>query len=161
MKLLLDYKIEVHIKEGDKSKEKLTVFLREFNRVEKKEFTSIQKKFRSIFTRAQEISKKQISLEKKAELYQLAKQFDMAIKTMEKIEILEKDVEKLNQELCEIGGEDTMEFAEETSKKRFELLVSGDDKERLAEYAEIKGYSKIMSALDSEKVALEKKHSGE
>ena len=131
MKLSLDYKIDVEVKEGNKSKEKLTVFLREFTREEKKDFTSIQKKFRDIFNAAQKISKKQIVLDKKAELFQLDGQFDKALEAICEKEKLDKEAENLQDDLVEIGGEDQIEFAEETAKKRFGMLVGGAGKEKL------------------------------
>jgi len=69
--------------------------------------------------------------------------------------------EALFEQLQEIGGEDQDGFAEELAKNRFETLVSGEGKEKLRTYAQIKGYAAIMHDLDIAKVELEKKQSGE
>ncbi len=161
MKIQLDYKIDIDIREGNKSKEKLSIFFREFTRDEKAKQQATEKKFFDIFKKAQKIVKKQTALEKKAELFELNKEYEKSIKAIDEKEKLEDQAEELLAELEKIGGEDQEAFAEELAKNRFETLVSGKDKEKLESYAEIKGYAALMCDLDVAKVELEKKQSGE
>lgn len=161
MKLLLNFKIDIDVNEDNKPKEKLSIFFREFTKDEKKEHSQLEKKFKSIFKKAQKISRKQQNLEKKAELYELNSQYKESIAARTKIDSLEEEVEQLDEELSQINGEDPVEFGEESAKKRFDKLISGDDKEKLRAYAEGIGYASIMKSLDAEKVSLEKKQFGE
>lgn len=161
MRINLDYKIDIEVQEGGKKKDKLSVFLREFTKAEKKEHEELRKKFERIFTKVQKIGKKQTVLQKKAELYELNEDYKSAIETVSKIEKLDAEIEVLIEELDEIGGGNQDEFAENSAKDRFDALVSGKDKEKLKELAEIKGYSTIMRELDIAKSELEKKQYGE
>ncbi len=161
MKIQLDYQIDIEIREGNKTKEKLSVFYREFTRDEKAQVKKMEKAFVDIFKKAQKIAIKQGSLERKAELLERSGEYEKALAALEEKEKLEAKAEKLYQKLEEIGGEDQNAFAEELAKNRFEMLVSGDDKEKLRTYAEIKGYAALMHDLDVVKVELEKKQSGE
>ena len=158
MLLSLDYKIEIDVKEGGKSKEKLKVFVREFTKQESREHRALEKKFRSLLSRLQKIGSKQSVIEKKISLFEEAGRPDDALKEIVKQEELAKELDGIQEEIEEIGGDD---FAEDASEKRFEMLVSGSDKEKLSEISEIKGYSEVMRLLDAEKKALEKKQSGE
>lgn len=161
MKIQLDHKIEIEVKEGNKVKEKLTIFYREFTQAEKKEQDGVRKQFLSINKQAQKLNRKQASLSKKAELYELSGEYDKALEMVNKKEVLEDELEVLIDELNEIGGGDTDDFIEKTSEKRFHTLVSGKDKDALLAYAEIKSFSQLMASLDEAKRELEKKPSGE
>ena len=161
MKIQLDYKIDIDIREQNKSKEKLCVYFREFTRDEKAKQKATEKKFLDIFKKAQKTLKKQSALEKKSELFELNRDYEKSIKALDEKEKLEDKAEELFEELEAIGGEDQEAFAEELAKNRFEMLVSGKDKEKLQTYAEIKGYVSLMRDLDVAKAELEKKLSGE
>lgn len=161
MKIQLDYKIDIEVRESNKLKEKLTIFYREFTQTEKKEHEVLKKKFEKIFKKAQKIGKKEAALTKQAELYELNSDYEKALSTLDKKSALEDELETLMEELETIGGEDQQAFAENTAMNRFETLVSGDGKSKLEEYAKIKGYVSIIRDLDVAKVELEKKQSGE
>ena len=160
MNIVLDHKILIDVKEGNKTKSKLSIFLREFTKQESLERSAVVKKFNGIYKKIKKIGRKQELFRDKKELLQLNKEYEKSLKVVDDLELIDKDIERLEDELTEIGGEDQSEFMEESAKNRFELVVSGNDKEKLAELAEIKGYLFIMQALDAEKVALEKKQSG-
>ena len=161
MKIQLDYKIDIEVKESNKLKEKLTIFFREFTQAEKKQHEVLRKKFEKIFKKAQKIGKKQSALEKKAELFELNENYEKALKCIEDKDKLDDELEELMDELDEIGGGNQEDFAEKTAEDRFEKLVSGKDKEKLETYAQIKGYVALMRDLDLAKSELEKKQSGE
>jgi len=161
MKIQLDYKIDIEVKENNKSKEKLTVFYREFTQAEKKDQEALRKKFEKILHKAQKIEKKQNTLSKQAELYELNGDYERAIDAISKKELLDDELELLIDELEEFGGVNQDDFAESFAQERFEKLVSGKDKEKLESYAQIKGYAVLMRGLDQAKADLEKKLSGE
>jgi len=161
MKINLDYKIEIEVKEGNKTKEKLSIFLREFTKAEKKEHEEIKDKFSKIFKKANKISKKQTVLSKKAELNEMSGEYQKSLFYIEKVEKLDDELDELISELDEIGGGNQDAFTEKVAKERFETLVSGKDVEKLKKYAEIKGYASLMRELDLAKSELEKKQLGE
>jgi len=161
MKIQLNYKIDIEVKESNKTKEKLSIFFREFTLDEKAKQKLKEKQFVDIFKKVQKIINKQNTLGKKAELYELAGKYESSLSVLEKKEKLEEEADALFSNLEEIGGEDQDAFAEELSKNRFNMLISGKDKEKLETYAEIKGYAALMRDLDIAKVELEKKQFGE
>ena len=161
MKIQLDYEIKIEVKEGNKTKENLKVFFREFTQAEKKEHDSLSKQFEKIFKKAQKIGKKEALLSKQAELFELAGDYEKSLKVLDSKSILDDELEKLIDEVEAIGGEDKEEFAEKAAKDRFNKIVSGDDKEKLREYAVVKSYVSIMRDLDIAKRELEKKQYGE
>ena len=161
MKIQMDYKIDIEVLEGNKSKEKLSVFYREPTREEGLEQKATEKAFVDIYKKAQKIERKQSSIDKKAELYELNGDYDKSIRAIEKKEKLEDELEVLYNDLEAIGGENQETFAEELAKQRFEILISGKDKDTLDKYSQVKGYVKIMQDLDVAKHELEKKQSGE
>jgi len=161
MKIQLDYKIDIEVRENNKVKDKLSVFYREFTKSEKKEHEEMKKRFSKIFKKAQKIGKEQASLDKRAQLHELNGDYEKSLKCIEKKDKLEEDLDVLLEELDEIGGGNQDEFAENTAKERFFTLVSGKDAEKLQQYAEIKGYAALMRDLDIAKSELEKKLSGE
>jgi tetratricopeptide (TPR) repeat protein len=161
MKIQLDYKIDIEIVEGDKTKESLVIALREFTKDEKKEFEEMRKQFEQIFKKGQKLINKQMSLKKKTSLYEANGNFDKALEAIEENQKLDDELEVLIEKLSEIGGGDQDAFAEKVAKTRFEKLVSGSDKTKLEAYANIKGYTQMMKLLDSAKSDLEKKQSGE
>lgn len=161
MKILLDYKIEIVVKKGDKVQEQLSVFYREFTQAEKKEQEVQKKQFEKIFKKIQKIGRKDAALDKKAELYQLNGDIEKALKAIDDKEALAEEIDELQDELEAIGGEDQQAYAESIAKNRFDTLVSGKDLEKLVGYAETKGYISMMRSLDVAKVELEKKPDGE
>lgn len=161
MKIQLDHKIEIEVKEGNKTKEKLTIFYREFTQAEKKEQDGIKKQFFAINKKAQKLARKQDSLNKKAQLLELNEEYEKALEAIDKKDELEDELETLLEELTVISGDDPEAFAEKTAQRRFETLVSGKDKDALLVYAEIKSYAQLMQSLDEAKRELEKKPSGE
>ena len=161
MKIQLDYKIDIEVQEGGKQKEKLSIFYREFTKAETKENEAMRKQFEGIFKKAQKIGKKQAVLDKKISLFESNGDYESALKAVCEKEELDEQSEALADEVEELGGGDQVAFNEELSKKRFDTLVSGKDKEKFEEYALIKGYSQIVQNLDTAKRELEKKQSGE
>lgn len=161
MKIQLNYKIDIDIKEGNKTKQKLFILFREFTKDEKKKQKQLEKKFFDIFKQAQKLEKKQNILDKKAELYELNGEYEKSIKAIEEKELLDKKAEELFDELEELGGGDQDSFMEELAKSRFDMLVSGGDKDKLESIAESIGYATLMTKLDKAKAELEKKLSGE
>lgn len=161
MKILLDYKIDIEVRESNKTKEKLTIFYREFSKSEKKEHEKLKDEFKKLYKQAQKLSRKQSSLDKKAELHELNENYSKSLEIISEKEKVEVELEKISQKLEDLGNGDTDTFAEKSSKEKFEVLVSGTGKEKLAELAEIKSYVEIMKSLDIAKVELEKKPSGE
>ena len=161
MKIQLNYKIDIDILEGNKKEDKLTIFYREFTKDEKAKQKQLEKKFFDIFKQAQKIEKKQTVLDKKAELYELNGEYDKSIKAIEEKERLDKKAEELFDELEELGGGDQDAFTEELAKSRFDMLVSGKDKDNLENIAQSIGYANLMHKLDTAKTELEKKQFGE
>lgn len=161
MKIQLNYKIDIDILEGNKKKDKLTIFYREFTKDEKAKQKQLEKKFIDIFKKAQKIVKKQAALEKKAELYELNSEYDKSIKAIDTKEDFEEKAQELFDELEAIGGEDQDAFAEELAKSRFDMLVSGKNKDDLENIAQSIGYANLMYKLDTAKTELEKKQFGE
>jgi len=158
MKLTLDVKIPLEILEGGKTKEKLEVFYRDFTREEKKEREELVAKFTKLFKQANKLQKKEESLNRKIKLNEKIGDFKKALKLEEEKDKLHEEMEALSEQIEELGGDD---FKEELAKKRFDLLVSGKDKEKLREYCEIKGYMTILSLMDAKRAEIEKKHLGE
>jgi hypothetical protein len=154
MKLSLDIKIPLEIQEGGKTKEKLEVFLREFTKQEKKDMEELMLKFKKLFKKLNKLSNKETSLDKKIELNEKLEKYEKALKLTDEKEKISEEIEQISEDIEELGGED---FEEEMAKKRFDLLISGNDKEKLREYCEIKGYSFIMQLLDKQKGEFEKK----
>lgn len=161
MKIQLDYKIDIEIKEGAEIKNTLSVFYREFTKKERADQKKLEKKFVELFNKAQHLIKKKEYLAKKAELHELNGDFEKSINSLDKMDELSLKEDELLEELEAIGGEDQDAFAEELAKKRFDVLVSGPDKPKLAEVAESVGYTNIIQKLDAAKDYLEKKQSGE
>ena len=85
-------------------------------------------------------------------------QVDKAFSLVEERDNLQNKIEEVAIELESLGGED---FEEKMAKKRFDTLISGEDKEKLREYAEIRTYKTILKLMDEQKAELEKKQSGE
>lgn len=175
MRVFLDYKINIEVKEGDKLKEKLSVFLREHTPEEKREQKKLVKRFAEIFKEANKLGRKKErltskinTLQKKSDLHEMNGDYESSISVLDekedidnKIDDIDARIEELDDELADLGGNDQEAFNEASAKKRFESLVSGDGKDKLTDYAEAKGYQNMMISLDKEKDALEKKLSGE
>ncbi|NOX15960.1 MAG: hypothetical protein GXP61_08050 [Epsilonproteobacteria bacterium] len=158
MKIALDVKIPLEIQEGGKTKENLEVFYRDFTRKERKDLENIVAKFKKLFEKADKLSKEEVILDKKIELCEKLEEFEKAFKFTERKEALACKTEELECEMEALGGDS---FEEDIARKRFNFLVGGKDKEKLRGYAEIKGYSPILSVLDRQKAEFEKKQYGE
>ena len=161
MKIQLDYEIQINVQEGSATKESLVVFFREFTKQERKKQRESQDKFSKIYQKLQKLDKKQSSLTKKAELHELNGDYTLSLKCLAQNEKLDVELDKLVEELENIGGGNQDEFTESIAKDRFDKQVSGSDKSKLEVYAEIKGYSQLIRELDAAKAELEKKQSGE
>jgi len=161
MKIQLDYEIKIEVKEGNKIKETLKVFFREFTKSEKKEQDILKKQFLALEKKANKLNRKQVSIGEKIELYKLTKDYDKAVIGIKEREDIEDELEELLEELIALGGGQPDEFVEKSAEKRFNVLVSGKDKDVLQDYAEIKGYAQLMQDLDIAKRELEKKQYGE
>jgi len=158
MLLNLDVKIPLEIREGGKLKEKLEVYYRDYTKEEKKKFNKIVKDFKNLFMKVSKYGQKEASLNKRIELAEKIGNFDKAFSLVEERDNLQNKIEEVAIELESLGGED---FEEKMAKKRFDTLISGEDKEKLREYAEIRTYKTILKLMDEQKAELEKKQSGE
>ena len=158
MKLELDVKLNIDIQENGKSKEKITVYLRDYSKEESKKFSKLKADFLKMLKRSKKLVLKTNSVEKKMELYEKAEKYEDAIKMAKVHDKLSEEMEAVTDELEALGGD---EFYEERSKESFDVRISGEDKEKLREYAESKGYLFIMQFLEKEKAEVEKKQSDE
>lgn len=158
MLLSLDVKIPLEIKEGGKTKEKLEVYYRDYTKDEKKEFDEVVKSFKELFLKVTRYGQKEESLNKRIELSEKMGKYENTYKLIEEKDELQKKVEDIALELDKLGGD---EFEEKMAEKRFNTLISGEDKEKLREYAQIRSYKTILSLIDEQKAEFEKKQSGE
>jgi len=158
MLLSLDVKIPLEIREGGKLKEKLEVYYRDYTKDEKKKFNKIVKDFKNLFIKVSKYGQKETSLNKRIELAEKIGKYEKAFALVEERDELQNMIEEVALELENLGGED---FEEKMAKKRFDILISGEDKEKLREYAEIRTYKTILKLMDEQKAELEKKQSGE
>lgn len=158
MLLSLDVKIPLEIKEGGKTKEKLEVYYRDYTKDEKKEFDEVVKSFKKLFLKVTRYGQKEESLNKRIELSEKMGKYENTYKLIEEKDELQKKVEDIALELDKLGGD---EFEEKMAEKRFNTLISGEDKEKLREYAQIRSYKTILSLIDEQKAEFEKKQSGE
>jgi len=158
MLLSLDVKIPLEIQEGGKTKEKLEVYYRDYTKEEKKEFDEVVKNFKELFVKVSKYGQQESSLDKKIELSEKIGDYKKAFALVEEKDKLQVKIEDLADELETLGGED---FEEKMSKKRFDTLISGEDKEKLREYAQIRSYKIIIGLMDEQKAEFEKKQSGE
>lgn len=153
MELVLEYPINVVVKRSD-SEEKLKVVYRYPTKKEEKEFREIEKKLLGLMKRSRKLHSSLEAIEKKIEYAEKRGDWEAAEKHLNKKQKLEEEYEKLLEELEQEGGQD---IGEVISKKKFEVLVGGEDKEKLQELAEIVGYTRIVSQLDKERGELEGK----
>lgn len=158
MKINLNVKIPIEIQENGKTKEKLEVFYRDYTKDEKKEFEKIVNRFRALFKKALKIEQKEKILSKKIELSEKSEDYKQSLKYLKEQEKLQGELNALAEEIEGLGGD---AFEEKMSKKRFDTLLSGKDKEKLREYTEAKGYEFVMNAIDAQRTEIEKKHLGE
>jgi len=154
MKLTLDVPIEVKVEENGKVKETLKITFRYPTKQEEKEFSNLEKEIKGLFKKITKAERELNKLDKKIEYAEKLGDYKKAEKLFDKREEIENELEKLAEDFEAKGGEN---YPEELSKKSFELLVGGEDKEKLREYAEIVGYLKIMNLLRAERDKLEKK----
>jgi len=154
MKLTLDVPIEVKVEEDGKVKEILKVTFRYPTKQEEKEFKAFEKEVKDLFRKITKLDKQLRTLDKKIEYAEKREDFEKAEKLLDEKEKIETKLEKLAEEFEAKGGEN---YPEEIAKKSFNLLVGGDDKERLKQYAEMVGYLKIMDLLREERDKIEKK----
>ena len=154
MKINLDVKIIVEIEENGKDKESLSIFLREFTKVESKEYKTLFKEFSGFVRKSEKLERQLKSTNKRLNIAGKMDDNDLSLKLLDKIDKIENDLDKVRDDLEKLAGDN---FEESMAEKSFNLLVSGDGKEKLKEYAEIKGYSNIMSSLRKAKEDIEKK----
>ena len=153
MELVLEYPINVVVKRSD-SEEKLKVIYRYPTKKEEKELREIEKKLNGLIKRSRKLNSALITVEKKIEYAEKRSDWEAAEKHLSKKQKLEEEYEKLVEEIEKEGGDDIVEII---NKKRFEILVGGEDKKKLQELAEIVGYTKIVAQLDKERDELEGK----
>jgi len=156
MILEIDNKIEVEIKEGGKTKEKLEVSYRYPTKKDEKELEEEMKRIKKLFKEMTKLAKKISSLEKRIEYAEKRGDYEKAEKLFEEKEKLEAKGDKLSADIEEAGGE---EWAENISKRRFDLLVGGKDVDRLREYAEAMSYTRVLAELDAARREIEGKRS--
>ncbi len=156
MILNIDNKIEIKIQEGGKIKETLEVSYRYPTKKEEKELDNELKRIKELIGELRKIGSKIESLEKRIEYAEKQENFEKAEQLLDKKEKLEAKLEKIQEEVEAMGGVD---WSEAINKKTFEMLVSGKDKERLKEYAEAMGYTKIIAELNKTRAELEGKQS--
>jgi ABC-type Fe3+-citrate transport system substrate-binding protein len=156
MVLSIDNKIEIKIQEGGEIKETLEVSYRYPTKKEEKELDNELEKIKKLVSELRKIGSKIESLEKRIEYAEKQGNFEKAEQLLDKKEKLETRLEKMQEEVESMGGAD---WAEAINKKTFEMLVSGEGKERLREYAEAMGYTKIMAELNKARAELEGKQS--
>lgn len=159
MKIQLDYDLKIKIMEAGKEKETLSVLYREYTKKEKKELETDVKKFKKIYNKLDKIERKLKTTSKKVLLFEQNKKPAKALEEIEKQEKLEDELDTILQELDKYGEQDG--FYEIQAKKKFNLLIKGSGKDKLAGIADRKGYVTIVALLDREKDNLEKKQSGE
>ena len=159
MKIQLDYDLKIKIMEAGKEKETLSVLYREYTKKEKKELETDVKKFKKIYNKLDKIERKLKTTSKKVLLFEQNKKPAQALEEIEKQEKLEDELDTILQELDKYGEQDG--FYEIQAKKKFNLLIKGPGKNKLADIADVKGYVTIVALLDREKDNLEKKQFGE
>lgn len=145
--------------EAGKEKETLSILYREYTKQEKKELETDVKKFKKIYNKLDKIERKLKTTSKKVLLFEQNKKPAKALEEIEKQEKLEDELDIILQELDKYGEQDG--FYEIQAKKKFNLLIKGSGKDKLADIADRKGYVTIVALLDREKDNLEKKQSGE
>ena len=155
--LLMSVPVEVIIKDG-KKKEKLHVEVRDMTREERKEAEKVTKKYKDLSYRLNRISSSLESAEKKAVYAEKLEDFKKALSFQEKADEFKSQLDDVVKEVNKLGGDD---FAEKQAKLNFERLVSGEDKERLSQIAEEKGYNTVMRLLFDAKREVEGKQQEE
>ena len=157
MKLTLDVEIPIEVQEGGELKESLRVFFRDYTKKEKKELDALRDKLKALYKKANKLLVQVEITEQKIHLYDKMGESEKALEFVKQKERFIKSAENIQDEILALGGE---KFEEKLAKKRFDLLVSGEDKEKLRKYAEIKGYGAILNVLDMQKEKIEKKQYG-
>lgn len=156
MKITLDVPIEVKIAENGEVKETLKVTFRRATKEEEKQFEKIQKEALSLYKKISKLERERNFFLKKMEFAEKAEKFEEAEKWLDKINEIEEKLEKMQEDFEKKGG---VNWGEEIAKKTFDLLVGGEDKEKLREYAERLSYSKIIDLLSKERDKIEGKQS--
>lgn len=156
MTIELDYEIKVEIQERGKSKEKFSVWMREFTKDEKKENDKIVKEFQQLNKQLSKIERKHPILAQKVEAYKELDKHAEVLETLEKQEALSDQLDELLEKMESFGGDD---FGESRAKERFETTISGKDVDKLRTYAQSQGYIKILNMLDKAKEGLSKEAS--
>jgi len=143
-KIMMSVPVTVEIVDKKKKKEVLKVEVRTLTKEERKERSSLEEKYRDLSTSLNKKSSKIESIAKKREYSEKLEKYDDALSYQEKMDILMEEIEDITKEVLELGGDD---FFEKIAQENFELLISGEGKERLAEIAEIKGYTMVNNLL--------------
>lgn len=155
MELVLEYPIDVVVKRSD-GEETLHIVYRYPTKKEEKEFRKIEKKILDLLKRYRKLGSEISVLDKKIEYAEKREDWEAAEKYVDQKQKLEEEYEQLLEALDKEGGQD---IAEVVNRKKFDVLVSGEDKERLKEIADVVGYTRIMTQLDTEREKLEGKRS--
>jgi hypothetical protein len=158
MNIPLDYELELKIQENGKERETLKVYLRDPNKKERKTKEKMAKRARKMFQELNKLERKSKNIEKRIEVYEKLGKYDDLEKVLEQQTIIDDALESVLYQIEAIGGDD---FYENEAKKDFETLVSGDDKSKLQDIAESKGYIEIMKYLNKAKENFLKKQFGE
>ena len=161
MKIELDFEIPIEITKKGKVVEILSIYYREYTKKEKTEQNKLIKKITKIQKKNSKLLRKIGISDKKLEAYRELGKYESFLRETEKQEGLEEELDGIEEELEQLGGGDQIQYLETISKQKFDTLVSGKDVERLKEYAESMGYTKIINLVDKAKEELLKKPYGE
>ncbi len=160
MKINLQYEITIEIVEGSKEKESLKVIYTQGTKAQKAQQKEGLREYQALHRNIRKISSKYALFSKKLTLLETLKETKQSLQVVEDLEVLSQKIQKNEDKLEKLIGNDEEAFFESLAKIKFEHLVSGADKGKLAKYAEQKGYINILASLESAKAELEKKPSG-
>ncbi len=156
MKIALNYEINIEVQEDNKKIDTFKIWFRELTKKEKKEYDQLVKDFTKLNKTLTKISRKAPVLEQKATAYNNLKKYDKELLVLEKMEQLDEELTKAEEQIENLAGDD---FVDTQAKKSFDLRVSGKDKQKLVDLAESQGYANILKMLEKAKEGLLKKDS--
>lgn len=137
-----------------KKKTTLEVEIRKFSKEEHKERAAIQKTYKTLSSSLTKKNAKLESVQKRRDYSEKLEKFNDALEFQEKMDSLTSELDVLIEEVEAIGGDD---FFEKTAQETYEILVSGKDKEKLAEIADVATYGYINDKLNEARVEAEGK----
>ena len=152
--ITLDTPLVIKIQEGGEVKEELKITFRYPTKEEEKEFKTFTDKMQKVLKELRNLENKANTINKKLFYAEKTENYEKAEKLIDKKEKLTNESEKLLKIFEENGGDS---FQENLSKKMFELLVNGKDKQKLDDIAQRIGYTKIIESLSKEREEVEKK----